>query len=255
MKRFAYFTLMLMVVAGLTACKQNSEQNNLSEAQKCLDNVPESDPTQAESCMATIENYSDPQADILKCSITITYGGLTEDKIVAAYNIFADNSQTNQAASFMAALSLSDPTNSANPDYTLAQQANAYCLASGDLGLIYISDMILAGTYLNQTIQSLTSSGININDPSSVNTAVNTLLGDCAGTTPSATCQQNLAGLGSAASSLAGAYCNTSGADQSVCGQVNSAVSSAGSSSTAVGQALLCYMNKKTYDPTTNACQ
>lgn len=240
--------LILCAALAQVSCEK-TESDNLARAQKCLDEVSESDPTKAKECFTYIEKYTSQQADILKCSILITSGGLMENKIVKAYNVLKDDSQGSKSASFMSVLSLDLPD--IDTGYETAVKANGYCVSSGVPGLKYLSGIIVAGTTLAKMMSHLgITTNIDVNDPAAVNTAVQNLLTQCTGATPPADCTTDLAQMGSTVTGLASSYCATDSADDGVCGQINSAVTAANGDETAVGEALLCYMNNKTYDPT-----
>jgi hypothetical protein len=235
------------MIVALTSCQKKGEQDDLAKAQACLDAVPVTAPSKADDCMPLLKDYNDQQALILRCSIEMTSGGLVETKIIKAYNALKDDAQTNKTAAFMAALALDNPN--INDGYTKAVIADGYCQATGVGGLQYLSSVILAGTFMNKV-----AGGINITNPAGAQTAIDTLISQCV-TTPDPSCTDNLPALGATVISLAGSYCDGSNADQNVCGQVNSAVTAAGGNTTAVGQALLCYLNNKTYNPATQLCQ
>jgi hypothetical protein len=235
-----------------TGCTKKQESDDLASAQKCLDQVPPGQPSQADECLALVKDYSSQQANILRCAIIMVSGGLMEDKVVKAYNALKDTTQTNKTASFMAVLSLDNPT--VDEGYTKAIEADVYCQSSGVNGLKYISGLVVAGTYMNLTIQNLTGTGIDINNPAAINTAVTSLISQCGGTSPPATCSSDLATLGTTVTNLSGSYCSSSSADDGVCSKIDSAVTSAGSNPAAVGQALFCYLNNKTYSQADGLC-
>lgn len=245
----------IVLLTFISSCSKKGETEDLAKAQACLDNVAEGSPSQADACMDYVEQYSDQQANILKCAIKMTSGGLNENKIVKAYNALKDSTQTNKTAAFMAVLSLDYPTVTAG--YTKAVAADVFCQASGVPGLMYISGVILAGTYMNKTVFDLSGgvSGINVNDPAAINTAITNMLTQCTSATPPASCTSDLPTLGTTVIGLSGSYCANPSADQNVCGQINNAVTNAGGSSAAVGQALFCYLSNKTYNATTGLCQ
>jgi hypothetical protein len=236
-----------LILLSAFACTKNTEQDDLSQAQACLDNVPQGDFDAANACLPLTKDYTSQEAMILKCSIIITSGGLMEAKVIAAANAFKDTTQTNQTAAYMAALSLDYPD--INTGYTKALQADPFCQATNIAGYQYLSGLIVAGTFMEKVVGS-----IDITNPSAAQAAVTTLLADCVGASPSATCTDNISALGGATASLANSYCSTTGANASVCSQVNGAVNSAGSDPSNVGKALLCYLNKQTYSPTDGLC-
>lgn len=247
------YTIAILSFTGaltLSACSQSKESDDLAKAQQCLDEVPQSNPENAESCLQYVSKYDSQQANILKCSIHMTTGGLVENKVLKAYNALKDSTQTNKEAAFMAVLSLDKPN--INDGYTRAVTADAYCQASGVSGLKYISGVIVAGSYMNKII-----GGVDITNPSAIETQVQTMLNKCAPTPPTAidpSCETDIAQLGTTVVTLSDAYCKKADADQSVCTQINGAVASAGGDTTDVGRALFCYLNKKTYNATTNEC-
>jgi hypothetical protein len=250
MTKWIAVLISVVALAFATSCKTNQENDDLAKAQKCLDEV--TDPSQAESCLTMVGDYSSQQALVLKCGIILTWGGLMENKVIAAYNALKDNSQTNKAASFMAAIAL-DKTD-INVGYARAQQADPYCQATGVPGLKYLSGVILAGSYMNVSIAAVTGSPVDITDPAALNTAVNDYITKCGANPPDASCPADASTLGSAALGLSSSYCSGSGANQDVCNQIDGAVNSAGGDPAAVGQAVLCYMNNKTFNPGTGQC-
>ena len=252
MPKFAFIALVLSSWA-LISCEKN-ESDDINKAQKCLDEVRESNPDDALKCLEFVKAYDSQQANILKCSIYISSGGLMETKITKGYNILKDSSQTNKSASFMAVLALDYPTVSAG--YDKAVLASGFCNASGVAGLKYLSDIVVAGSFMAKTLAALGGPAIDVNNPATVNAAVQNLITQCAPSAgpPAASCTTDLPQLGEIAVSLAGSYCATAGADPNVCTEINSAVAAAGASTADVGQALLCYMAGKTFNATTHQC-
>jgi len=240
------FLVAITVSLIAVSCSKNSESDDLSQAQACLDNVPLGDYSAADACLPMVKDYTSQQAMILRCSIIITSGGLMEDQIDKAYNAFTDSSQTNKTAAYMAALSLYYPT--IDDGYTKALQAQPYCNATGINGYKYLASLIVSGTFMSKVAGS-----IDITDPTAAQTAITNLVNDCV-TTPTPSCTNNIASLGSSVTTLAQSYCSTSGADANVCTQVNSAVSAAGDDPSTVGKAMLCYLNHTTYSPTDGLC-
>jgi hypothetical protein len=238
------------------SCAKKTEQDDLAKAQDCLDKVPQSNPTAADACLAYVQKYTSQQANILKCGIYMTSGGLVENKIVQAYKASKDTTIQNKEAAYMAILSLNLPDVATG--YTKAVAADTYCQQTGLPGLKYISGIIVAGTYLNKTIAAITStSGIDINNPTAINSAVNTMLASCAApppATPAPACTADLATLGTTVANLSTTYCDNQHAKDEVCTKINAAVSSAGGTATNVGQAVFCYLNNKTFNQATQQC-
>lgn len=249
------FAFLSAAILSCVSC--NSEQDDLAKGQDCLDNVDENNPTSADACLEFVAKYDSQQAQILKCSIYMTSGGLVENKIVAAYKALKEEGQTNKHATYMAILSLDQPT--ALLALPKAKAANTFCQASGVPGLMYLSSAILAGTSINATIEDLTGNGIDINDPAGMNTAITNMLNKCTDPTTVSPdlekCEANLATMGEATVALASSYCDSTEADQDVCAQINGATEAAGNDTSKVGQALLCYLKDLHYDAVSGNCQ
>ena len=245
--------LMLGGALALTSCEGTGEQDDLAQAQSCLDGVSSSNPQAAEGCLKYVSGYTSARANGLKCSIYMTAAGLTEDKLVQAYSSLKNSGSANKEANFMAALSLTLPTIDDAYDKTVV--GNEFCKISGSPGMVYVGAAVVAGTYLNKVIADLTGSGVNPNDPASIEAKVQTMLTDCTAPTPPASCTANLPTLGQTVLTLSGAYCANASANQDVCGTIDSAVQSAGSDPAKVGQALYCYLDQKTYNASLDICQ
>ncbi|MBX3021724.1 MAG: hypothetical protein KF799_08625 [Bdellovibrionales bacterium] len=250
--------LAFLSAAILASVSCNSEQDDLAKAQQCLDELDVSvTNNKAEECLQYIDKYDSQQAKILKCSIYMTSGGLVESKIVNAYKALKEDTQANKHATYMTLLSLDNPT--ATLALPKAQNANAYCQASGVPGLQYLSNAILVGTSLNATIESFNGgSGIDPTDTTAMNNMIESMLTTC--TDPAATptdkakCAENLETMGSAALALSTTYCDSTEADKDVCGQINGAVQSAGVDPANIGQALICYLKDLKFDANTGTC-
>ena len=248
--RIGFALLAFLVALG---CSNQSEQNDLAKGQACLDAIPQSNPASATSCLQYVSKYSSTQANILKCSIYMTSGGLVENKIVKAYESQKDPTVNNKVVAFMSLLSLNIPD--VDSAYNTAVLANSYCQQSGVSGLIYLSGVIVTGTLMNKTIADVTGTTIDPTTSSSaINTAITNMLADCAGATPDAKCTNNLQALGTTAATLATTYCDSKNSKEQVCTSVNAALAAAGNNATDVGQALFCQLNNKTYNATTGLC-
>lgn len=238
-----------VVLGGCNA----KEQDDLARAQKCLDEVDQGNPTSADECLQYVEKYDSQQASILKCGIYMTSGGLVENKIVKAYAALKKEDSANKTAIYMSYLSLDQPD--IDTAYNKAITGDLYCQQSGVPGLQYLGSMIVAGTAFNKAIKGLTGNGLDPNDPDGSAAAVKNLLDTCTGPTPPASCTENIAAVGQAATTLAGSYCSNSNADQDVCSSINGATQAADGDPAKVGQAMYCYLKNLGYDAATNACK
>lgn len=253
MRKWILPLVLCTVSLSLFSCK-NKEQDDLAKAQKCLDDVPQTDPTLANACLAYVEKYNSQQANILKCSIHMTAGGLIESKMVKGYQALENDDIQNKEAAFMAVLALDRATYTEG--FTKAVTALQYCQQTGVPGLEYISNIIVAGSAMAKALETLTIP-MDINDPNSIKTAVENLVNQCTSGAPPPECTADAAAMGGAVVTLAESYCGTADADAGACDQVNEAVQAAGGDPTKVAQALYCYMEKppKTYNPGTGLCQ
>lgn len=262
--KFPVLTAVLIVASlGLVSCEQAQESDDIAQAQNCLDNVPSSNPAAAESCYQYVAKYSSQQANILKCSILMTAGGLIETKLVKGYEALKDSTipEANRPAAYMAVLSLDIPN--ASGGYDKAVAADPYCQATGVPGLKFISGVVLAGSAIAKTLAAIPG-GVEIStiidNPTAISNAINSLLDDTGGCTDPdvadvpAQCADNLVALGTAVASLSTSYCANEEADAEVCEEINEAVAAAGNNATDIGQALLCYLDNKTFNSTTGLC-
>lgn len=237
--------LATLALTALASCSENKEQDDLARAQKCLNEVDQSNPGSASDCLQYVEKYDSQQANILKCGIYLTSGGLVENKMVQAANQLKDTSAvTNKEAVYMSVLSLDVPN--ASVGYTKAKSADIYCQASGVSGLKYLSGIIVVGTYMNKLVFDTTGSGIDITNPAAAETLINNVLNGCNDGSLTS-CAAEMTTIGSAVLTLSDSYCNGSSADEKVCDDIDNAVAQAGGDTANVGEALLCYLNKKTY--------
>lgn len=246
------FKTLLACLSLLTLVACNQEQDDLAKAQDCLDKVSDDNPTAATECLQYVEKYTSQQANILKCGIHMTAGGLIESKLVKAYEALKKSSLGNKSAAFMTILSLDLPN--VDQAFDRAKSADVFCQSAGIPGLQYLSSVVLSGTAMNYTIKQLTGNGIDVSNPSSVDSAVQNMLTNCTGDPLPAACETALPTLGSAAISLSSNYCDSSSADQDVCSGINKSADETGGDPTKAGQALLCYLKKSTYNPATNTC-
>lgn len=237
---------------SLISCTSNKEDDDLAKAQSCLDHVSQSSPSDADNCLQYVEKYDSQKADILKCSIYMTSGGLVENKIVkAAQALQSSSGLTNKDSVYMSVLCLDNPN--VSDGYDKAVLADTYCQASKVPGLQYISSIIVAGSLMAKTMSALGVLPADLTDTSAMQTAATSLLNSCTSNPPDANCTTNLSVLGEAVANLGQNYCATSSASTDVCNNVNQAITAAGGDTSKVGQAVYCYMNHQTFDPSLNS--
>ena len=234
---------------SLLSCNQD-EMDDLAKAQQCLDKVPQSDPGKAAACLPFVAKHTSQQANILKCSIYMTSGGLTENKMVAAYKAVDNTSNNNREAAFMSLLALNVPD--VTTGYNTAVTADGFCQLTGVPGLQYISGIIKIGSFMTKTMAAYST--IDFNDPAAVSTAVSDLITRCNADPRDASCPTDLSGIGSSASVLAEGYCSADASDSEVCENINAAVDAANGNPNAIGDAMMCYLGNKTYNVATGKC-
>ncbi|NCN95612.1 MAG: hypothetical protein GW917_02720 [Bdellovibrionales bacterium] len=227
-----------LLVLAFTGC-EDAEVKDMAQAQQCLDAVPASAPQDAENCFAYVSAYDSQQANILKCSIKITSGGLSTQKIAEAYKAADSSTLTNKEAVYIAYLALDKPN--ASGGYSLAQQAYPFCVKSQVSGLIFIAGLVQTASM----IASVTGATFDLNNPAAAQTAINTALQNCIA---GAGCNMNE--VGTTLATLSTVYCASPSSDLGVCTDVNSAITEYGGDTTKTAQAFMCKLQKKTFDGT-----
>jgi hypothetical protein len=245
MNRLAKFSLLIVSSVLISGCEQK-ESDDLAKAQSCLDKVNQDSYTEAEACLQYVAKYNSQQANILKCSILMTSGGLIENKITTAFNGLKTSTATTKEAAFMNALALE---NAETTGFTKAVEANGYCVKTQVSGLIYVSSAVLMGTTLKKTLALVQGTVGSV-------TSIELLVANCssAGADTACTSTETLTTLGTAVTTVSESYCTQDSADQSVCEKINKAKIAGGTNTSAVGNALYCYLNNKTYVQATGLC-
>lgn len=237
--------LLFLAIAApllLTGCK-SQEMNDIAKAQACMDQINSSNYASATDCMQYVAKYSSQQANILKCAITLASGGLTTDRISAAYKTVKDSTATNKESVYVGLLALSAATPA--QAYSLAQDAIGYCEDSGVPGNIFIANMALMGS----AFQNL-SGGAFSTDPATLQTQISSVLSNCQSSPSSC----DPAVIGGAALTVATSYCDSNSADQDVCNKINEAVDSAGGDPSMAAEALYCLLDDMTWNSSSNTC-
>lgn len=247
-KRFVLAVAALAGILASTSCV-DKEMDDLSKAQECLNNVSETSPTSATSCLQYTSGYDSLRANILKCSIYITSGGLVTSRLKAAYQASTDASVTNKEGAYIAYLALDLPDSATG--YATAQTALPYCNATGNAGLIFVANIAVMGSWANSLFDTSTGNPIDFSDPSAVDAAIDTVVDSCQTNPPAASCDPEI--IGPAAVAIANAYCSSPSADSNVCATINDAVGTGGDNDK-ITQGLMCLLSGKSWDPDTNTC-
>tara|TARA_B100000609_G_scaffold196847_1_gene192919 strand:- start:668 stop:1357 length:690 start_codon:yes stop_codon:yes gene_type:complete len=222
----------------MTGC-EDEEVRDIAKAQECMDAVPASSPQDASNCFAYVEKHTSQQANILKCAIKLTSGGLSSQKMVEAYKAAGNSNLTSKESVYFAYLSLDLPTQSGG--YDIAVEAYPYCVKSEVSGMVFIAG-------LAKTASLVTKSGVTIdlNDPATTEANIKTALQNCISTCTAA----ELADTGATIVNLATTYCKDSSSDQGVCTDVKNSVNQYGGNTEQAGKAFMCILQDKTFDGT-----
>lgn len=222
----------------LTGCEKQ-ELNDLAVAQKCLDDVPSSNPAAAEACFQYVAKYTSQQADILKCSIKLTGGGLSASKIVAASKVAKDSGVANKESLYVAYLALDDPDR-----YERAKIAYQYCLDSQLTDLEFVGGLAKVSSMLAE----VAGGNFDINDPSGTASAIADALDDCVTNPGGSGCDMD--DVGETVASISEAYCSSASSDEDVCTDINDAIAEAGGDATEAAKHFMCKLQNKTYNGT-----
>jgi len=207
---------------------ESDEIRALNKAQACMDEVPADNPSVAGQCFAYVEKYSSQQANILKCSIKLTEGGLGTDKIVDAYKVSKDDSLSGsqKQVAYLGALTLSS--------YALAQEAYGYCVLSEISGLKFIGGLA--------QISSMLGTAYDPGNPSGSIAAIESALNGCV---TGSSC--DMAATGAIVADLSDTYCANPTSDQEVCSDINQAIDAAGGDAELAARQFMCQLQNKTY--------
>ncbi len=228
-------------------CGENTDQKKLGEAQACLDRIPQSDPTSAQSCMNYIASVKSPQADALRCSIGFLAGGITTNRLIEAVKKIDDGDNAEQVFISLLVFNGVNLNDSAEPasSVTAIENVNrttSYCNKSGVKGLMYLSNFAVVGTALMSAIKTdpnvaFWESPTFIDPETEAADAVNTCSSTPENCSPAA--------VGAAIIALSDSYCKAGqAADDKQCQQVKAAIAAGGGDPEAVAAAFFAELNK-----------
>lgn len=236
---FNILTICFSSVFLLSGC-EDDEVLALAKAQKCLDEQPKDlSGTNYQGpidCAAPILEKSSQQASIIKCAAYLMGGGLDTNRIVEAAKKL-DDAGTNQESVFIGVMTLNKPD--ADAGRTRSSLAQGFCNATGVGSYIYLSSMAAMGTALSQAFGDFPADPTNLTE-AELQTAIMKCNGDCVTT------------IANSAQSVASNYCNTASEDDDVCKEVNNAITASNGDSDQIGNAMLCFLEGKTW--ANNSC-
>ncbi len=203
-------------VFSLSGC-ESAEENDVAEAQQCLNNLTDSAPyTAADACEQKISGIYSSEAYVIRCSVDFIDAGITPTALLNAYQSSQNQTGGSATATLMAALTQNTP-GTTTPSTTQANLTYSDCQASGVESLIFLAGVSQTGT--------LMAVGAGSTDPA-------TMVSQC-NSNPSAC---NPTAVGTTAQSIYGSYCQGSNSSSSTCTLLNSAISQGNGNPTTIGQ-------------------
>jgi hypothetical protein len=205
--------LALTATTALVSCGKK-DADKIGEAQLCLDKATQA--TAAE-CKAMVDGIEKSGAYAIRCSANFITEGFTQPaRFKQAFDAF-DNNSTNNTEAFMSVMTFKSQT-TIDENVTFANETFEYCNKTGSKGLMLLGTMASTSTTLSKVANTLTggSSGTTP-DATQINQALNDLKN---GNNPAA-----VQAIGTVVSSTYAASCQSgSGANQSICEQLNEAL-------------------------------
>ncbi len=232
----------LLLAVPLSSCGKKSQQDQIADAQTCLNNAT---PSTASQCQSMVSGINTAQAFMIQCASLYVQQGFADPTRLS--NAFSQLTSSSGSASGTASasvtalgiLAFNSSSFSDTENSSFAQDAQTYCQASGSPGLALLASMSFIATNIIQTYNNLVNS----------NPAIGNLISS--GTVPSQaditaaqSSPQLQAAVGAAASDVISSNCaDSSSANAQVCSQFSAAqttcASSSSSTDTCLGQQLL----------------
>ncbi len=216
------FSFGLCALLFFTVGCESEDDDKINQAQECL-NSSNDDPAKLAVCKTMIEGLNSPEAKRVACSIEFGLAGLSNDRVIAAFEVLEEEGATaNKEAKFMTLFTL----NSVSASNTLAQ----VCTGTSSEGLEFIADAANMGTVLADQL-GLAGTIDENTDIESVD--VPQMLTNCEGQTA---CKE---AIGNSAESMYDIYCAEADiTENEVCADVNAAIQGGGTPEN-IGQTLI----------------
>lgn len=201
----------IFLVGIYTAGCETKDDNKLSDAQECLDNLADSAlDAAAQNCKDKVAGLTSPASYVIRCSVDFFLGGVKSTQIANAFQQYNDTAANAKAAVLMSLLAQSSKA--------LAQTTYDDCVKSEVPSLIYIATVSQTGTIM--TVDGATGGcPAPCTDPA-------IFLAQCSAGGAGGVCDD--AAIGAAVTSMYGSYCVGDAADNSVCTDIASAIASGG---------------------------
>jgi hypothetical protein len=221
--RAIIFSTAFVCAIFLTSC-EDAEDRKIASAQKCLNGLGDS-PTQAavDVCIGKVAGIDNEQSNIILCSAYFIRGGLTNSKIITAFDTYDDAAAADKEATLIDLLSLGSGGSSKSD----ADNAFTYCNKTGIAGLAYVASLCRIGTYVDQ----MTCAGTCSN----VDEAIDYFVGNIG---PGASTADKEA-VGEMVGTLSELYCQGEAKESNICVEIFSAQQAAGTDYELLAEILL----------------
>jgi hypothetical protein len=211
-KIFLFPLVIILVAFSVIGCEEE-EDNQIAQAQQCLDGLRDSD--NAQVCINKVNGLNSAEANIIRCHASFHLGGITTTSIVAAVSDYESAPAADKEATLLVALSQTPDSSRSNTTYS-------YCAKTGVPGLVYMATISNMGTIVKEF-------GANP-DPA-------TAMAACAGGT---SCEEDV--IGEMAVNLYDIYCVGGASQTQICTDINSSINNVGAGNyQAIGEELLQY--------------
>jgi len=214
------------ILITATLLFSSCEDEEVFEAQDCMNQLSDSDTTNALNCFNKLGSASGPQADRIRCAAKLKQAGLSNNRLYAAFQFLIDNENDTAAeAGLISRLSV-DPSN-----ISILDEARSFCSLTESSSQTFIAGQSYLGTILRNV------PGYSESDPSAA-------IDFCSNPANAAACQSDE--VVSIVEETAEIYCNGDTADEEVCQDIADAQASGNLSET-----LFCLLDGGTFNGTT----
>lgn len=201
--RLSKLILLALPLILFTGCEEQGDVAAANNAQACFDKADETDQTAVLDCLDYIEGIYSTEAEVVRCSILLTAGGVTSDRMSQA---IADQESNGGDSAMMTNFSF-NKYGSAAENKSKVKEAKDSCKNSGVSGLVGLSSFASTGTLLCKGASTCS----NANE-----TQVDQLLSDCSSASNGCS-QEDKEEIGDTAILMNEVYCNNGESDAEEC--------------------------------------
>lgn len=141
MKNIIFLGMITVLAAFSTSCEEKGDVVDIYVAQQCLNQAPETDKPALLKCLDPIAAIDTAEANVVRCSILLTAGGVTSSRLAKA---MADQDSGGDS-SMMTNFSFNTYGSS---NKQKAREAKASCKKSGQKGLMGLGGFANTGTII-----------------------------------------------------------------------------------------------------------